>query len=284
LSRKRRAGTSLFAVKPIYKKRPTTTITVVEEPLVVDVVSQNQPTYNVITEVEEPHINNRVSVIKFAPKPIEVIDISDDDEPQPSTSTEIIDLPNNDPQPSISTDDKASDAIQRFANWILIEEREPTEVEKFKRIEKRASFKVDHNISNSTNLVEYQQQIDDSYEAAIKHFIAGYPDDYLYSAKLEHVKLNKSIYLRPERIGSFDKTRFLNKVFMVSQSNEEFLLDGLLNVEVVIYKKVSGSGRRTTKAPQSYSENDIRNKKSIVTVKNNGKNNYDWNKNLKILN
>jgi hypothetical protein len=151
----------------------------------------------------------------------------------------------------------------------MIEERVPTEVEKFKRIEKRASFEVNHNIDKSINLMEYQQQIDDSYEAAIKHFISGYPDDYLYSAKIEHENLNKSIYLHPQRIASFEKTRFLDKVFMVSQSNEEFLINGKLNVEVVIYKRVVGSGK-TTKAPQTYEEAKHK-KTSIVVIKNNGK-------------
>jgi hypothetical protein len=232
--RKRRGGTSLLA-KPIVKKPLTTTITKINE---------------------EPAIDNRVSVIKYVPKrSIEVIDITDDDGPLllPTTST-----------------DNFSDVGRRFANWILTEEREPTEVEKFRRIEKRASFKVEHNMSDTKNIMEYQQQIDDSYEAAMKHFIGGYPDDYFFSAKIEHVNLNKSIYLSPQRIGSFDKTRFLNKVFMVSQSNEEFMLDGLLNVEVVIYKKASGTGPRTTKAPQNYDEEKLK-KKSVIVIKNDGK-------------
>jgi hypothetical protein len=118
--------------------------------------------------------------------------------------------------------------------------------------------------------MEYQQQIDDSYEAAVKQFISGYPEDYLYSAKLEHENLSKPIYLHPQRIGSFEKTRFLDKVFMVSQSNQEFLINGQLNVEVVIYRRVVGTGRRTTKTPQTYDEE--KNKKtSIIVVKNNGK-------------
>jgi hypothetical protein len=232
VNRKRRsAGISLLA-KPIAKKALTTTIT---------------------TVIERPQIDNRISVIKYAPKnPIEVIEISDDDESQPSTSS-----------------GSNSKEVKRFANWILIEENGPTEIEKFKRVEKRASFEVNHNIDKSIDLMEYQQQIDDSYEAAIKHFISEYPEDYLYSAKLEHENLKKSIYLHPERIGSFDKTRFLNKVFMVSQSNEEFLINGKLNVEVVIYKRVVGSGKRTTRAPQTYDEEKHK-KTSIVVVKNNG--------------
>lgn len=63
--------------------------------------------------VEEPAIDNRVSVIKFAPKnPIEVIDISDDDEPVPQ---------------SIETASiNSSKEAKRFANWTIVEEREPT--------------------------------------------------------------------------------------------------------------------------------------------------------------
>jgi hypothetical protein len=55
---------------------------------------------------------------------------------------------------------------------------------------------------------------------------------------------------------------------MVSQSNEEFLMNGLLKVQVVIIKKVVGSGRYT-KAPQTYDEHKTR-KTSIIVVKNNG--------------
>jgi hypothetical protein len=229
ISRKRRnAGTSLLAKR---SKPLTTTIEKV---------------------IDEPKINNRVSVIKYAPKrPIEVVDISDDE------TLDSVEIPLYNDQ-----------IVDRFANWKLIEERNPTESEKFRRIEKCASFEVNHNITNSSNLMEYQKQIDDSYEAGIKHFIEGYPGDFMFSAKIEHEKLNKCIYLRPEKIKDFDKTRFLNKVFMVSQSNEEFLMNGLLKVQVVITKKVVGSGR-TTKAPQTYDEQKTR-KTSIIVVKNNG--------------
>jgi hypothetical protein len=229
ISRKRRnAGSSLLAKRP---KQLTTTIEKV---------------------IDEPKINNRVSVIKYAPKrPIEVVNISDDE------TLESAEIPLNNDQ-----------IDERFANWKLILERNPTESEKFRRIEKCATFEVNHNITNSSNLMEYQKQIDDSYEAAIKHFIEGYPGDFMFSAKIEHEKLNKCIYLRPEKIKDFDKTRFLNKVFMVSQSNEEFLINGLLKVQVVITKKVAGYGR-TTKAPQTYDEHKMK-KKSVVVVKNNG--------------
>jgi len=245
VTRKRNAGVSLLSKDPKKQKieksdRLTTTIERVEE--------EHNPRKN-------------VSVIKYAPKKrVEVIEISDDEEPE-----EVIeDIPLPDEDPASSEDNENN----QFVNWRLVEELEPVEIQKFGRIEKRASFQVTHNIYKSSNLLEYQKEIDDSYEAAIKHLIDQYQGCDYFSAMIESESLSTSIYLRPEKIEDFDKTRFLYKVFMVSQSNKDFLLYGILDVKVVIIRRVIGSGR-TTKAPNTYEQEKI-NKKSIVVIKNNG--------------
>jgi len=256
VTRKRSAGVSLLSNDPKKQKveksgRLTTTIERVEE--------------------EDSHRKN-VSVIKYAPKkPFEVIDISDDEEPE--KAIEVITIADEEPIEVISNPDEESassdnNESNQFVNWRLVEELEPVEIQKFRRIEKHASFEVIHNIFKSSNLMEYQKQIDDSYEAAIRHLIDGHQGYDYFSAKIEHESLKSSIYLRPEKIENFDKTRFLNKVFMVSQSDDGFLLNGSLEVKVVITKKMVGSGR-STKAPKTYEQDRI-NKKSIVVIKNDG--------------
>jgi hypothetical protein len=216
---------------------------------------QKKLTTTIEKVIDEPIIDNRVSVIEYAPKrPIEIIDISDDEERMEVDQVQA----NNYDQPL------------RFANWTLVEEREPVTNEKYRRVEQRAVFDVEHNITESLQLIEYQQQIDDSFEAAMRHFLDGHQGYDMFSAKIEHDNLNTSIYLSPQKIATFDKTRFLNKIFMVSQSNKEILLNGQLKVEVMITKKVIGSGKRTTKAPQTYTQERI-NKTSVVTIQNTGK-------------
>jgi len=88
-----------------------------------------------------------------------------------------------------------------------------------------ATSKLPPNSKNSSHFVP-----------AIRHLIDEYQGYDYFSAKIEHESLTSSIYLRPEKIEDFDKTCFLNKVFMVSQSDEGFLLNGSLEVKVVITK------------------------------------------------
>ncbi|MDI9312371.1 MAG: DNA polymerase, partial [Limnohabitans sp.] len=60
---------------------------------------------------------------------------------------------------------------------------------------------------------------------------------------------------------------FLNKLYQISQSNSSFLLNGVLNFELILTEKVSGKGKRKNAAPISVEEYRKK-KKCIIKIQN----------------
>src|SRR6266571_4798346 len=156
--------------------------------------------------------------------------------------------------------------IEPLINWNLVETFAPKTSKNLKCVEKRAVFKVEHNFKQMPSLMMFQASIDDAFETTIKTLIANAKPEDKFSCTIDADGLGSPIYLRPGRVSSFDKKRFLDQVFKTSQSNKDFLNSGLFTVKTVIYESVSGSGR-STRAPKTYSEENEK-KDSVVKIRN----------------
>ena len=131
--------------------------------------------------------------------------------------------------------------------WQLVEDNGEVRHEKFQRTERRAQFKVEHNFNDIKDLKAYEDSIDNAYENAIKPMLRQSNPDDLYSAYIDHPELNPSIFIGYHKVSSFDKKKFLNKLYKIAQSNTSFFLDGVLKVRVAIIKTVQGAGRNKQK-------------------------------------
>ena len=101
---------------------------------------------------------------------------------------------------------------------------------------------------------------------AVQPFLSSAQPSDKFTALIASEKLDKDIYLRPQKISDFDKTRFLNQIFKTSQSKREFLNSGLLKIRVSTYRPLSGSGRGS-KAPTTHVEENKR-KKCVINIRN----------------
>ena len=203
---------------------------------------------------------------------IEVIDISDDEmevinptqeEPRPSTSQAVSEYPSQ-AVPELH-DNFDEDAI---VNWILVEDNGVTRNNVFHRTEKKAVFKVEHNMNRIQNIMEYQEAIDNAFGNTMRAFFDGSHSSDRFTALIENTSPEtpiKPIYIRLQQIKAFDQQSFLNLITMVAQSNANVLLDGLLKVRVAIYSNFSGS-MRCVSAPQTYER--IIKKGSVIHINN----------------
>jgi hypothetical protein len=57
----------------------------------------------------------------------------------------------------------------------------------------------------------------------------------------------------------------------VAQSNQEFLLNGELDIQVSVTKRIEGRGRNKSNVPPRDSAEARATKQSIIKIKNNGK-------------
>ena len=156
--------------------------------------------------------------------------------------------------------------VKPLINWVLIEEFPIKTNNKYKRTEKKVVFNLEHNFGGLPELMEFQSAIDNAFETAVRPMLSNAQPSDKFTLLIESEGLDKDIYLRPQNVSDFDKTRFLNQIYKTCQSKREFLNSGLMNVKASIYSSLSGSGRGS-KAPTTIGE-DIDRKRSVVKIRN----------------
>ena len=160
--------------------------------------------------------------------------------------------------------------VEPLIKWILIGKENPFRSLRLNALEQWLTFDIEHNLSNLIELPHirtYAGAIDNAFAEAMSPFIDSLRDNDRIGFYIESNDLNYHIYLRPEKPRPFDKERFLNQIFLTSQSNKSFLNSGHLKVRVLIIYSLFGSGR-TNKAPISYAQS-VQNKQSVIKIKNN---------------
>jgi hypothetical protein len=79
------------------------------------------------------------------------------------------------------------------------------------------------------------------------------------------------LVIETETIKDFDRTEFLSYIMRVAQSNQEFLLNGELDLQISVTKRIEGRGNKKNYEPPQDNTEKRAQKQSIVKIKNNGK-------------
>lgn len=81
---------------------------------------------------------------------------------------------------------------------------------------------------------------------------------------------SQPIYIN-SKVARFDPQEFLNRIYEVAQSNDSFLVDGILKVDIAITRKYEGSGfaSKNSQKPQTI-EQQLHSSQSVITIKNTG--------------
>lgn len=131
-----------------------------------------------------------------------------------------------------------------------------------------AQYTVNHNLNDFTTTADVEKAIDSAVSNVFEDYLQNAnPDDYI-SAYIHHSELNNPIYMVPQRVSNFNPGEFADAIDRVMQSNQLFVLDGELTLEVNLQRNISGGARLPKKLPLSDKERSFRSK-SVVTIKNN---------------
>lgn len=147
----------------------------------------------------------------------------------------------------------------------VIREYEPVVSKKFRRTEYRKDYIVEHNFGSISNLMYASATIDDFFDRLVNPYLEQNNNQDIVSVAIDSSSLTAPIFVKPQRIGRFEKESFLNAIQKVSQSNRTFLLDGEFKVTVNITKSPEGRGRST--APVSREEFRKRLSQTIIDIK-----------------
>ena len=90
-------------------------------------------------------------------------------------------------------------------------------------------------------------------------------DNDLISVCLRNKELSKSIYVAPVMKSQFDSKQIFDRIEKFAQSFRGFLLDGLLNLEVIITENIFGGGMK--RAPVQLDQQSY-DKRSVITIRN----------------
>ena len=153
--------------------------------------------------------------------------------------------------------------------WELLEESSEIRKDKFQLIIKSAIFNVSHQMRDVSEIQEFQDEIDNGFHSAVFYLIKEQDPDNYISVSLTNDALEGSVYVPPQKVGSFKKTSFLETIYKLAQSKIEFLLSGTLEVRVRIYKSIKGGGR-SKKVPQIYDQEMKKKKRSVVRIQSKG--------------
>ena len=151
-------------------------------------------------------------------------------------------------------------------NYTLLRRDAPSRSSRFRREERCVTYKVSHDFDNQ-NIVSASQRIDEFFDEILSKELEGANDDDFYSCYIEtpHMQNEKRIYVPPHRIGNRSPKDLFDAMYAVSQSNQEFLLEGEFTLRVCI---VTMPNAGKNKAPQTASQKS-KQKKSVITISNN---------------
>ena len=152
--------------------------------------------------------------------------------------------------------------------WKEISKSAKVSSARFKRTTEKTTFLVEHNFGAFSDLFLIENNIDELFDDFMQKQLENAAENDVVSLNISHENLNgKPIFVSPQYKRNFNKHSFFNAIFEISQSNETFLFDGKLSIDVNIIKGIQGSGKRM-KMPLTGKETNQR-KLSVVKIKNN---------------
>lgn len=109
--------------------------------------------------------------------------------------------------------------------------------------EEKSSFRVKHNLQN-IDILALDKHLDNAFMQVVRPVLETANDDDLVAVTVEHKDLDRNpIFITFTRAKNFDYQSFTNKIFKVSQSNTSFLLDGLFDLSIFIFRRPSGGSK-----------------------------------------
>ena len=140
---------------------------------------------------------------------------------------------------------------------------------RFKRTTEKTTFLVEHNFGAFSDLFLIENNIDELFNEFMQKQLENASENDVISLNISHDNLNgKPIFVSPQYKRNFNKHSFFNAIYEISQSNETFLFNGKLSIDVNIMKQIQGSGKRKMKIPIT-AEESLQRKSSVITINNN---------------
>lgn len=170
----------------------------------------------------------------------------------------------------------ANDAEELAHNIVftanLINE-EINEMKKLRRKEHVLTYDISHNLNGFLpNLMQCGDAIDNLYESILKR-VFNRPEYDVNDVYTVHVNktgdLTERIFIGSSTLGKINKSEFINRIFKVCQSKQEFLIGGKLEIQVNVIKHLEGGTSRSfkNKAPINV-DNEKERMRSIIKIKN----------------
>jgi len=130
----------------------------------------------------------------------------------------------------------------------------------------RQAFKITHNLSDFVDLFSVEEEIDEAFNKIISAVTNNASAADIISITISHSNLFSPIYSM-RKISNYKHEDILNSIYKICQSSKAFLLDGLLDFEIVLTRAIRGSGRNKRAIPIS-NEEYRKKKKCIIEMKN----------------
>lgn len=156
--------------------------------------------------------------------------------------------------------------VNQMISYTLVERSEPTRSSRFRREEKCVTYKVNHDF-DSENIVSASQRIDNFFEEILDVELQGTHEDDFYSCYVvtPNMSQDQRIYVPPHRVGNRSPKDLFDALYNVSQSNQEFLLEGEFTLRVcIVTMPMAGKNKAPTTALKQSSM-----KKSVISISNN---------------
>ena len=124
----------------------------------------------------------------------------------------------------------------------------PTYNKKFRKLQTKVNYVVDHQFSNSVgNLLQISESIDNEYERVVRDELQRVPNCAFFTVSIDSDQLKTSIFIPPHKPDNFHKEDFANTIAKVLNSNQHFLLSQKLYLTFNHVLKVSGAGKSSVK-------------------------------------
>lgn len=167
----------------------------------------------------------------------------------------------------------SKEMVSAGIDFEILNRENPRVYTRFHRAEYNFDIGISHNLNHLLpNLLVAANEINEAYQQMTRPILLNYTPNDFYSVYIIHTSLkHKPIFIETKTIAQFNKQDFLNKIHNVSQSNDQFLLNGELKLTVMVTKDVAGAGgqRKYKSAPRTL-EKKRRDRRSLIIIKNNG--------------
>lgn len=120
--------------------------------------------------------------------------------------------------------------------------------DRFHQLKHSSFFNIKHNLAEYLDIFKVEKEIDVFFKKFFDENTRNATDNDIVSLIVTHEELERPIYMNAKK-RLWDTEDFLNRVFQISQSNSIFLLNGELQIELIVVKEITGEGKR--KAPQT---------------------------------